>query len=71
MTSTTETSHHLVRHREGTCVSAAGAFAPDADHVPTLCDHVVNLPFGYQRGVPDCPECRTQLARVDRGATPT
>lgn len=61
---------HLVKHRDGWCISSEGFFPPEADAVATLCGHVVNLPFGYRRGAPDCPHC-VAARRATREARPT
>lgn len=62
---TTPSTEHLVKHRDGWCISSQGFFSPDDDAVATLCGQVVILPFGYRRGAADCPDC---LARRAIGA---
>lgn len=47
-----------VRHRGGYCATADGKdYKQDEDHVRTLCNNVVTLPWGSARISPDCPEC--------------
>jgi hypothetical protein len=48
----------LVQHRDGWCATKTGMRpAGAAESVPTLCGHVIVLPWGYDQGEPDCPEC--------------
>ena len=52
----------LVRHRDGWCATKNGKrFRDDAWSVDTKCAHVVTLPSGMKRGIPDCPDCRSVL----------
>ena len=46
-----------VHHRDGWCATAPNRKHGDVDYAKTKCGHVVTLPWGFERRVPDCCEC--------------
>lgn len=50
-------------HRDGWCAVAGNEEPAEGSYqVPTVCGWFVVLPGGFDRRVPDCPECLTALA---------
>lgn len=58
-----------VRHRSGWCAAKENRRLRDmADSVPTLCGHVVVLPYGYDERDPTCDECYAIIQERHRRA---
>lgn len=61
----------LVKHKDGTCcLKHMDRKKPPSDainSVPTLCDHWVTLPYGYEQGEPTCTNCTAALSRYRMG----
>lgn len=60
---------NCVRSRDGWCARLDQRRTDYADSVETKCGYVVTLPWGVERRVPDCQECRKEIAdeRRSRG----
>lgn len=51
-----------VQHREGWCACEVNRKPAESnDHVPTVCGHVITLPFGFEKRQPTCKDCRKDL----------